>query len=629
MHLEKLEIANFKGIRKFSQKFGQQTDISGDNATGKTTIKDAFIWLLFGKDSTDREKFNIKTLDESGEPIHNLEHKVEATINGIKYGRIYREKWETKRGDKTERFTGHETVFEINDVKKSKSEFTGAVAELCAEDVFKMITSPIYFNEKMGWQLQREILFRYAGEIDTGQPAKKFEALLARMQGRNVDIYQEEIKKQIKKIGEQLKEIPIRIDEQNSAIPQAENWLELEAEINSKEAQIKNLDKQVRDISEANEVRQQARVKLQNELYQLEDKLRQQERDGSGAHSDKKTELETKIRTFKSRRETISSELAEARAEANSLTNKISDKREEWKEESAKTITFTDDGSELICPTCKRMFKGADLEEKKAKLTKQHNIIKAEMLKEITEQGERLAARLKEMKEKINSLTADNVATGSVLEEAEKELAKLEKSAPKVEQDKEALSRVKAIKEELEKTHDGQATDSLLEQEKEQVVKELDSLKSRYAKKEVIEEKQFRIKELGDKQRKLAQEKAKLEKEDMMIDDLIEEKSKKTEAVVNKMFEIVKFKLFDKQVNGQIVPTCKATVNGVPYTDLNTAAKINAGLDIINFLIKNIQVAAPIFIDNRESITETLPVDTQVINLYKVGGMKALEVKSK
>jgi hypothetical protein len=54
---------------------------------------------------------------------------------------------------------------------------------------------------------------------------------------------------------------------------------------------------------------------------------------------------------------------------------------------------------------------------------------------------------------------------------------------------------------------------------------------------------------------------------------------------VNKMFSLVKFKLFDVQINGGVKDTCEAMVNGVPFGNVNTASKINAGLDIIKTLL--------------------------------------------
>jgi DNA repair exonuclease SbcCD ATPase subunit len=105
IRLKKLTLTNFKGIRSFSVIFNDITNIFGANTSGKTTLKDAFLWLFFGKDSSDRKDFEIKTLDEHNNPYHNLDHEVEAVIDldgeEIIIRRSMREKWTKKRGSST------------------------------------------------------------------------------------------------------------------------------------------------------------------------------------------------------------------------------------------------------------------------------------------------------------------------------------------------------------------------------------------------------------------------------------------------------------------------------------------------------------------------------------------------
>src|SRR5690554_2839338 len=95
--LKSLKLKNFKGINDLHINFGQVTNIAGENASGKTTIFDAFTWLLFDKDCTDRKDFTIKTCDKDGNIIHGLDHEVEGVIefDGIELilKKTYKEKW--------------------------------------------------------------------------------------------------------------------------------------------------------------------------------------------------------------------------------------------------------------------------------------------------------------------------------------------------------------------------------------------------------------------------------------------------------------------------------------------------------------------------------------------------------
>ena len=73
--------------------------------------------------------------------------------------------------------------------------------------------------------------------------------------------------------------------------------------------------------------------------------------------------------------------------------------------------------------------------------------------------------------------------------------------------------------------------------------------------------------------------------------------------------------MFDIQINGGIKDTCEAMVNGVPFSNVNTAMRINAGIDIINTLCQYYKVNAPIFADNKESVTNIIDTKSQLICL--------------
>ncbi|MGV8131376.1 MAG: hypothetical protein ACP5N7_04740, partial [Candidatus Pacearchaeota archaeon] len=132
---------------------------------------------------------------------------------------------------------------------------------------------------------------------------------------------------------------------------------------------------------------------------------------------------------------------------------------------------------------------------------------------------------------------------------------------------------------------------------------------------EVNDRLKTRINELSEEERKLAQELAKLERQEILTETFIRAKSDILEQRVNGMFSLVKFKLFNEQINGGLTETCVPTIYGVPFPDANNAAKYNAGIDIINALSKKYSVTAPIFIDNREGINRIIPTNAQIINL--------------
>jgi len=99
------------------------------------------------------------------------------------------------------------------------------------------------------------------------------------------------------------------------------------------------------------------------------------------------------------------------------------------------------------------------------------------------------------------------------------------------------------------------------------------------------------------------------------------------ESRINAKFSQVNFKMFNEQINGALVECCDTLIKGVPFQDANNAAKINAGMDIINTLTAHYNITAPIFVDNREAVNNLIDTDSQVINLI-VSQDKILRVEA-
>ena len=116
--IKEMIVRNFKGISNFELVAkGNNLDVRGDNGTGKTSLYDAFLWCLFGKNSQDQSdtKFDWKPLDQDGNERHRLETfvNVEFDIDGVAkvFSRTITEKWTKKRGSIVDTFDGHTTAY--------------------------------------------------------------------------------------------------------------------------------------------------------------------------------------------------------------------------------------------------------------------------------------------------------------------------------------------------------------------------------------------------------------------------------------------------------------------------------------------------------------------------------------
>ena len=132
-------------------------------------------------------------------------------------------------------------------------------------------------------------------------------------------------------------------------------------------------------------------------------------------------------------------------------------------------------------------------------------------------------------------------------------------------------SEINSLKAQLQ---EADAVDvSELKSQRSQIESDLSGLRSQLQLEKQIETSDKRIDELSNQEKDLAQSIADIEKELFTIEAFEKEKITRIETSVNERFRFVDFKLFENQINGGEVPTCKALINGVPFSDANTASK--------------------------------------------------------
>ena len=632
--IKKINLVNFKGIRNLTVDFDEQiTTICGRNGSGKTSIFDAFTWLLFGKDSQDRKSFNIKTLDAQGVAIPRIPHEVSATIlvdgEEISLRRRYNEKWQKKRGSATEEFTGHEEERLYNDVPMSVKEWNEKIAEICSEQVFKFITNPLYFSAQKS-DMQRSMLFRMAGEISDEEIAagnEEFTALLAQLTNKTMEEYKREISAKKRRIKAEIDGIPERIDERKRDMPEVENWLAIDAELKAAQTELSEVEKSITDKAQAYTTASNERLNLSKQLSELKEKMLNREfAIKQAVNAEYNEQSSTQQQLFRdesaalSELNRVNSELARYQFDLNSMQEKRNKLIAEWREINARTLQFRED--EFVCPTCKRPLDIDDIERKQNEMTENFNIRKSSDLAENNRKGqankkamEDTQTLIKRCEEHIATLTRKieelkaNPLYSAVLTAPDATYA--------INTDNEYSSLYVEVSE-LEKKLNvpiSMPDTADLKEKKQAIVSQIDELKKRLANKDIIERNNQRIQELEKLLRSQSEELAQLEGIEFTMANFSKARIEAMESRINGLFSVVRFKMFEKNINGGEVETCEATVNGVPYSDINNAMAINAGLDIINAICKSERVTAPIFIDNAESVNQLLHTQSQMIRL--------------
>lgn len=634
--ISKIDFLNFKGIRDLSVEFDQElTSIYGDNGIGKTTIFDGITWVLFGKDSKDRKSFGIKTYDENNHVIPRIPHEVTVTLlvddEEVTLCRRYNEKWTKKRGSAEEVFDGHEEERLYNGVPCSMKEYNEKIASLCSEEVFKFITNPLYFTKQKA-DVQRAMLFRMAGGVsdaDIASGNREFENLLSKLTGKNLDEFKREIQAKKRKIKNELDMIPSRIDERKRDMPTSEDWDTLEKELESKKKALEDIEQQLIDASKAAEVSNQHKMTLIKEAGKIQEKKAERQfkikEDILAEYRQQQSARNKLVSAISAEESTIATLKTRIQEYDNSLVKLAQDREyliSEWNSINAEQLTFNED--EFICPTCKRRFEVHEIESRQQEISETFLKNKSERL----ERNKQAGMGIKRKREEIEQLKLQaevNVSSKQAWIDEQKasslyinELVEPE-TASVIAADREYIelcNQETELRNQINNEADTSSSDnSELIEGKRTIISSIDELKKMLSKKEAIERNNARISELETMMRKQSQEYAELEGIEFTITSFSKARIEAVERKINGMFKTVKFKMFEQQINGGEVETCEAIVGGVPFSDLNDAGKINAGLDIINAICDFEGVYAPIVIDNAESVNELLPTKSQQIRL--------------
>lgn len=653
--LKKLILQNFKGIKSLEINLNpSSTDIMGDNGTFKSSIFDGYTWLLFGKDQygrtdTGKGRFEVKPLDGNNEPIHKLDSCVEGIFDldgqDLSLKRIFREKWVKKRGAEVSELTGHETEFYYNEVPLKKGEYEDKIADIIHEDTFKMLSDPYKFCT-LPWLTQREILINMVGGLPDDSELMntndKFHSLIEKLSNKSLKDYQAQVKQTIKKLKEDKDKIPVRIDEVNNNMPEVLNYPEIEAQIEDVDKKIKSVDEQLSGIASKHQQHFEQKSAIEKELYDIKGKMQSIERDASRQISEKLQVKEDSIKEVERDIKKIQDDMKDWSDNVETNNNRIKSfnaRKEEiqdsWKKEP-KTISFDDKNA--ACPTCHRPFDEAYLEEKKEETIKEFNTRLQEKMQTMTEEGQSLNKKIKGLEAENENLEADIEQGHGILASKRTELENIKQSPTGVQTTqgilkdnaeyqhlKEALVK---IEERLNNVASGELEgDSELKTSKRELQAERDNLIAQLNTKSDIERANVRIKELESEEQEINDKISAYEKDEFLIEEFVKLKVDTYEKPINELFENVKFKLFDVQMNGGISETCEAMVNGVPWALANTAAKVQTGIEIINRLADYNNMYTPFFIDGRESVVEIPETKSQVINLIVKEGVKPLKIQ--
>ena len=643
MILKSLHMENFKGIKSLDVNFSNKTSIKGQNAVGKTTIFDAFTWLLFNKNSAGDEKFNVRPLDKDGHRIDNVEIKVVGVIDvdgkEVELSKVQKQNWVKKRGTDTVTLQGNVNSFEIDGYPKSEAEFKSYISGLAqSEEMFKMLTNPQYFSS-LKWKDQRDILMKLVEDVSDVELAKtdsKYAPLIAELaKAPSTDDIRTKFSKALYEWKKKQAEIPVRIDEAEKSkvdVDVAEQELlkaELERKIEALEDLISKSDVQIDEMrSEEMHCQFEMSAIMQTMNNELSSKKREIE-NNKYDHERKLDDIRSSIRKAQDSIESNKKSISEQTLKKAELAKKYKEEKEKKFDDSKWVF----DESTTVCSLCGQRLPEdkieslrADFSQRKADAIEAFNEEHAKTLAMIVDDGNACAEMIKKLTENneelentINTLKLNEAEEIEIIKGIDEQISKIPSCADYMQNAeyvklKDKQDKLLADIAELEsKGADKVVEDAKVDKEKlNSQLDEVNKVIAQAANNVMIDD---RIETLRDEQKEIGQKVADQEQMLYLLEEFIRFKLNKVSESINSHFKTVNFKLWEMQLNGGMKDCCECTVNGVPYSTLNSGHRIVAGLDIIRSLSELYGVSVPIFVDNAESITSNYTSDSQLVLL--------------
>ena len=668
-----LRLRNFKGVRDAEYRFiGRNARIEGANGTGKSTVFDAFTWLLFGKDHRDQtpDTFEIKTIDPAtGMPTPRLEHWVEAELlvdgmpNTIR--RCWVEDWVKPTGEIEDVLKGHKSVFIVNGVDVgTKKAFDATVQAWMKEDAFKLLTNPLYFIGGTDWLSRRKSLLDLVKDSPEREKVMaEFADVVDKLSGRSIEDYRKRLKLEMTANKKDLAICLSNIDGMRQALPEeidqaeirekvTEIHAERDGELEDLRDQIKGIDASITDYNAANAEKKAGIDAIWAEITKIQlemgEAIAKAQKDAQDENNRAKTaalqawtqlaEIEGIIKNDIPIIEREINDLENLRKERDGYASELARRGDEYKKEKAQAFEYT---PETTCPFCGQEIPATSREEAEAKAREAFLAARKEVLKKIVDSAndikscisridstiEKCKTMISEHKTELEKARADRETK---IAEYNRLKAVPMKDLDAIAKDIERPYNIRIQELRLKAAKDAGTDDTLrdLTKRRRDLEKEVERITTEYTEKEKALEVKLTVNAERNRQLAIIDRKeneakgfadavARNERELARIAEFVEADIHSVEESLADLFKVARWKMFDRTMDGNLVEMCEVTSpDGVPYRSMNDAMKTICGMDVIRVFSERFGAKAPIFIDNAEGIIQDdFGTDAQVIRL--------------
>ena len=606
MRLRYLTLANFKGIKEMEMKFGDgDSVIYGANGAGKTTVANAVIWLLTNKSLTGEKNFSPKTAgthkkDHVAEAVFVDDHGKEVTLK-----KVFHEKWKKPRGQEA-MLVGHETVLYADGMKVKDDVYQANIANLLGKGNIESLENLLItgaFTEWSSAKERRDVLFKlfYDGKAKLSDDIEAWAAPMHLTSSTEVELFRKSAKAACRDLQNELESIPAQMASLETA--------KITVSMKPDEAAAKEAE-----IHQSMEADEKALRELQGELAKARTEFEAANNTQEALEREK--QLADELMAASNKQHQLTDDINSIQREIHDTQHQQEVLRKEFMAVAARVWNEHDE----VCPACHRPLEPENI----AELRQAFETDKADLKKEINQKG--LA-----LKDHITALS-------DVLAGKQEELQKMQKFIADKQEAHQAqvanrlngcrfedTGKCREITGWIEKLKESQRANQYTDK-----LSQLAEIKGLLKANERLDK---QIKSLQEQKTDCAKQLERAEKDLFMADKYLNESAQLVETVVNNHFKGVKFKLFEPQLNGGLKEVCEPMIPDadgqlIDYKSANTAAQINANLEIMETLAKAYGVSVPIFVDGAERVSKLQAVECQRIALVVSAKDTALRIEN-
>lgn len=594
IELDYIVMKNFKGIEKFKLELGGKSAVvAGRNATGKTTIADAFFWVISDSTSENKSQFNPISETALKKPPAYVELGLKIDSKLHVFTKKHIKKFTKKRGKSTSEFTGHTTEYSIDKIPLKKNEYQEKIAGFFDPNLIRCLTDVRFFCGFATTEYRRRVLLDMVGDLDVKtilDDNLQLYPLAEYFEGMTCDEMKKLFLSQKREAEKTIIDLPARIDELKKSIIETEPLETIISKIN----QLK-----IKLAESTNEIDLVKLRKITELKYQIEERHHARNR---SAHEVERLQMviESDNRRIEFDREQID--------RLDKLMTQNEQSRKDLKKNYDQVKMETIGADNRNCKLCGQLLTPDQILEmienfKKDKQRKIDMINEAgiRLKKQYIEFSNLKAGKLAGI-EQLNQIISETKAKIDAMPEPDPvDTTELENRIAEIEKGILPAEDTTGLQAELTKL------------EKLRIYIDLQT------------ENQNRIAELETRLQCCAGDLETAEKNLYLLTEFERLKNEYLESRINQLFNYTRFRLFETQINNGIRPICEASVAGIGFNSgLNTGAKINAGLDCINALSNHYGITAPVIIDNAESVTDWIDTNRQMIRLTARENVKTL-----